>query len=65
MMNPERGIALSQLGRDGQARAAFERALQYSRAAPQSWERRLIERMNTFEDMGAVDIWESVVSMTK
>ena len=57
----ERGIALSQVGQEKEAREAFDRALSDARAEPGSWEQRLHRRMLKLEDHRALALWVSVL----
>jgi hypothetical protein len=59
----EREIALSQLGRKHEAATAFEKALRDARAKPGPWEQELHQRMVQIEDRGALELWVSVVQM--
>lgn len=57
----ERGIALSQIGHEDEAREAFDRALSDARAEPGLWEQRLHQRMVQLEDRKTLALWVSVV----
>jgi hypothetical protein len=57
----ERGIALSQVGQEEEAREAFDRALSDARAKPGSWEQGLHQRMVQLEDRRTLALWVSVV----
>lgn len=56
----ERGIALSQVGRDADARDAFERAIRGAQAKLGHWEQSLHERMIGLDDQDALALWRSV-----
>ncbi|MAC77621.1 MAG: hypothetical protein CML66_06115 [Rhodobacteraceae bacterium] len=61
----ERGIALSQVGKTLEAAIAFEKALRDARAKPGPWERELHQPMVQIEDRGTLALWVSVVQMAK
>jgi hypothetical protein len=61
----ERGIALSQVGRNEEAREAFDMALSDARAKPGSWEQGLHQRMVQLADSRTLALWVSVVRSTK
>lgn len=57
----ERGIALSQIGQEEEAREAFDKALREAWAKPGSWEQGLHQRMVQLEDSRTLALWVSVV----
>lgn len=57
----ERGIALSQVGREEEALETFDRALSDARAEPGLWEQGLHQRMVQLEDRKTLALWVSVV----
>ena len=61
ILHLERGIALSQIGRDDEARDAFRTAILDARAVRGSWERNLHIRMIRLKDMRALEVWAPVV----
>lgn len=65
MIQLERGIALSQVGLEREARDAFERALRDARAQPGSWEQGLHQRIVQLDDRRTLALWVSVVESTQ
>ena len=65
MTRLEKGIALSQLGREREALEAFEGAIRDARADGGPWERNLHRRMARLEDQRALALWASVVGPTE
>ena len=61
----EKGIALSQIGRDDEALEAFERAIRDARARRGTWEQALHQRMARLEDQRALALWASVVKASE
>ena len=57
----ERGIALSQVGREKEALEAFDRALRDAQAVPGSREQGLYQRMAQLKDRRTLALWVSVV----
>ena len=57
----ERGIALSQVGKEEEAVEAFDRALRDVQAKPRSWEQTLNQRMVKLKDPRTLALWVSVV----
>lgn len=57
----ERGIALSQVGRKEDALDAFERAIRDARVKRGSWEQALHQRMIRLDDRRTLALWVSVV----
>ena len=57
----ERGIALSQVGHEEEAREAFDSALSDARAEPGLWEQGLHQRMVQLEDRKTLALWVSIV----
>jgi hypothetical protein len=57
----ERGIALSQLGREENAVEAFEIALRDARSTSGPWEQNLSQRMVQLEDGKMRALWVSVL----
>ncbi len=63
IIQPERRVALSQIGETAEAVAAFGKALRDAKAKPGPWE--LHQRMLQSEDHSAFALWVSVVNSAK
>jgi hypothetical protein len=61
----ERGIALSQLGKTAEAFEAFDKALRDARAKSGPWETGLHQRMVHIDDSITLALWLSVVDAAK
>lgn len=61
----EKGIALAQVGQEEDALEALSIALRDARTKSGSWEQRLHQRMANFEDRRVLELWVSVVELTK
>lgn len=61
ILHLEKGIALSQIGENDQARTAFERALTDARRSPGPWEQALHQRIFALEDNRIRPLWLSIV----
>ncbi|MDP5216018.1 tetratricopeptide repeat protein [Ruegeria sp. 2205SS24-7] len=58
----ERGIALSQIGREEEALTAFERAIEAARAKPGPWEQELQSRIQEFDARQPTILWNSLLT---
>ena len=58
ILHIERGIALAQMGRDVEARGAFERAFSDAAAKQGRWSQRLDERIIEIEDKHVSELWD-------